>query len=137
MSFTISLLAVLLWPLILQLVFDCLQDYIPQRLQKSEDPQSPPSSYDNIFLNEDEFNKPPPELPPQIPVTITQEEASTSNTDHDQVPSLTHVDLNHLYINKSDGDQFVTLRSTHRFQHKFVTTILYKSLQRERWWCNI
>lgn len=107
-----------------------LQDYIPQRLQKSEDPQSPPSSYDNIFLNEDEFNKPPPELPPQIPVTITQEEASTSNID--QVPSSTHVDLNHLYINKSDGDQFVTLRSTHRFQHKFVTTVLYKSLQRER-----
>ncbi|KAI5432593.1 SNF1-related protein kinase regulatory subunit beta-2 isoform X1 [Lathyrus oleraceus] len=109
-----------------------LQDYIPIRVQNSEDPSSPPSSYDNIFLNEDDFNKPPPELPPQLQVTITQEAASTSDAGTVSVPSLTHVDLNHLYIHKSDDEQFVALRSTHRFQQKFVTTVMYKSLHRER-----
>ncbi|CAJ2633551.1 unnamed protein product [Trifolium pratense] len=102
-----------------------LQDYIPQRAENEvADPPSPVSSYDNIY--EIESNKPPPELPPQIPVTLT-EEASTSNTG--RVPSFPHTQLNHLY--KSDGDQFVALRSTQRFQQKFVTTVLYKSLHRE------
>ncbi|GAU17635.1 hypothetical protein TSUD_255100 [Trifolium subterraneum] len=102
------------------------QDYIPQRAENEvEDPPSPLSSYGHIFLNENDYNKPPPELPPQIPVTL--EEASTSNTD--PVPSFTHTQLNHLY--QSDGDQFVALRSTQRFQDKFVTTILYKSRRRE------
>ncbi|WJX65112.1 hypothetical protein P8452_49809 [Trifolium repens] len=103
-----------------------LQDYIPQRAEnEAEDPSSPLSSYDNIFLNENEFNKPPPELPPQIPVLLTQE-ASTSNTG--PVPSFTHLELNHLYVHKSVDNQFVALRSTRRFRHKFVTSVLYKSL---------
>jgi 5'-AMP-activated protein kinase regulatory beta subunit len=106
--------------------FYCLQDYIPQRAEnEAEDPSSPLSSYDNIFLNENEFNKPPPELPPQIPVLLTQE-ASTSNTG--PVPSFTHLELNHLYVHKSVDNQFVALRSTRRFRHKFVTSVLYKSL---------
>lgn len=108
----------------------CLQDYIPEALAKlsdCEDPPSPTSSYDNRFLNEDEFSKPPPELPPQLPVTIRQQEPSISNT---------HLELNHLYIHKTDGEEFVALRSTNRFQCKYVTTLLYKSLIRERW-CSI
>ncbi|CAI8587157.1 unnamed protein product [Vicia faba] len=110
-----------------------LQDYIPLRIQNPEDPPSPPSSYDNMLLNEDDFNKPPPELPPQLQVTITDEYASTSNAGPVSVPSLTHVDLNHLYMSRSDGEQCVALRSTHRFQQKFVTNLMYKSLHnRER-----
>ncbi|XP_061344153.1 SNF1-related protein kinase regulatory subunit beta-2-like [Gastrolobium bilobum] len=107
-----------------------LQDYIPEtleRLSDFEDPSSPPSSYDNIF-NEDEFSKPPPELPPQLPVTIKHEPSSTSNSR--LVPRPTHLELNHLYIHKTDRDQFVALRSTHKFQHKYVTMVLYKTLRR-------
>ncbi|KAK7320252.1 hypothetical protein VNO77_29566 [Canavalia gladiata] len=110
-----------------------LQDYIPEmfaRLSDFEAPPSPPSSYDNTFLNEDEFSKPPPELPPQLPLTIGNEASSTS--DSRLVPRPTHLELNHLYIHKTDRDQFVSLRSTHKFQHKYVTTVLYRSLSRER-----
>ncbi|XP_027331979.1 SNF1-related protein kinase regulatory subunit beta-2-like [Abrus precatorius] len=107
-----------------------LQDYIPEtlgRLSDFDDPPSPPSSYDNTFLNEDEFSKPPPELPPQLPVAL-EHEPSTSDTR--PVPRPTQ--LNHLYIFKTDRGQFVALRSTHKFQHKYVTMVLYKSLRRER-----
>ncbi|KAK7258320.1 hypothetical protein RIF29_23893 [Crotalaria pallida] len=108
-----------------------LQDYIPEtlgRLSDFEDPPSPPSSYDNIFLDEGEFSKPPPELPPQRPVTI-REDNSTSNGP--LFPRPTHLELNHLYIQKADRGRFVALRSTHRFQHKYVTMVLYKSLPME------
>lgn len=101
-------------------------------MQQSEDPSSPPSSYDNILLNEDDFNKPPPELPPQLRVIIADEYASTSNAGPVSVPTLTHVNLNHLYIQKSDNEQFGALRSTQRLEQKCVTTVMYKSLQRER-----
>ncbi|XP_027187966.1 SNF1-related protein kinase regulatory subunit beta-2-like isoform X2 [Cicer arietinum] len=105
-----------------------LQDYIPVARSDTEEPSSPPSSYDNILLNEDEFNRPPPELPPQLPMSIRQEEASTSNSDQVATNMITHLELNHLYMHRSEGDQFVALRSTNRFQHKYITTVLYKSL---------
>ncbi|KAK7386069.1 hypothetical protein VNO78_32146 [Psophocarpus tetragonolobus] len=110
-----------------------LQDYIPEilaSLSDFEDPSSPPSSYDNTYLNEEEFSKPPPELPPQLPVAIGQEALSTSGSR--LVPRPTHLELNHLYIHKTDRDQFVALRSTYKFQHKYVTSDLYKSLRTER-----
>ncbi|KAJ1415597.1 Immunoglobulin-like fold [Sesbania bispinosa] len=106
-----------------------LQDYVPEtQLSDFEDPPSPPSSYDNQFLNEDEFSKPPPEIPPQLPLTIRHEPPPSSNA----LLSFTHLELNHLYIHRTDGEQFVALRSTYRFQHKYVKTIVYKSLPRER-----
>ncbi|TKY57522.1 SNF1-related protein kinase regulatory subunit beta-2 [Spatholobus suberectus] len=110
-----------------------LRDYIPEilaNLSDFEDPPSPPSSYDNTYINEEEFSKPPPELPPQLPVTIRREASSTSG--NRLVPRPTHLELNHLYIHKTDRDQFVALRSTYKFQHKYITTELYKSLCRER-----
>lgn len=113
-----------------------LQDYIPEivaNFSDFEDPPSPPSSYDNTYLNEEEFSKPPPELPPQLPVAI-RHEASSSASGSRFVPRPTHLELNHLYIHKTDRGQFVALRSTYKFQHKYITTELYKSLRRERWW---
>ncbi|KAJ7964693.1 SNF1-related protein kinase regulatory subunit beta-2 [Quillaja saponaria] len=111
-----------------------LQEYIPEtipRLSDYESPPSPPSSYDNRSFNEDEFSKPPPDLPPQLPVTISNEPPSTKDSHHS--PSgPTHVELNHLYICKNEKDPLVALRSTHRFQQKFVTVIFYRPLYRER-----
>ncbi|KAL2972623.1 hypothetical protein AAZX31_14G004100 [Glycine max] len=111
-----------------------LQDYIPEivaNFSDFEDPPSSPSSYDNTYLNEEEFSKPPPELPPQLPVAI-RHEASSSASGSRFVPRPTHLELNHLYIHKTDRGQFVALRSTYKFQHKYITTELYKSLRRER-----
>ncbi|CAL0315952.1 unnamed protein product [Lupinus luteus] len=99
-----------------------LQDYVPEtvgRLSDLEDPPSPPSSYNNIFLDEGELSKPPPELPPQLPVTI-REEPCTSNNPFSHRPP-THAQLNHLYIHKTDTHQCVALRSSYRFQHKYVS----------------
>ena len=112
-----------------------MQEYIPEarvRLSDFEPPPSPPSSYDNVFLNEDEFSKPPPELPPQLQVTI-KEEPSSSNDPHPAILRHTHIELNHLYIHKNDNNSFVALRSTHRFREKLVTIVLYKPPRRERW----
>lgn len=106
-----------------------LRDYAPEihaNLSDFEDPPSPPSSYDNTYLNEEEFNKPPPELPQQLPVTVRHEPSSTSGSRRP-----THLELNHLYIHKTDGEQFVALRSTYKFQHKYITAELYKSLRRD------
>ncbi|XP_058742753.1 SNF1-related protein kinase regulatory subunit beta-2-like isoform X2 [Vicia villosa] len=103
-----------------------LQNYIAPRMHESEYPSSPPSSYDNILLNEDDFNKPPPELPPQLRAIIADEYASTSNAGPVSVPTLTHVNLNHLYVYKSDDEQFAALRSTQRLQQKFVTKVMYR-----------
>ncbi|XP_028805228.1 SNF1-related protein kinase regulatory subunit beta-2 isoform X3 [Neltuma alba] len=111
-----------------------LQDYIPEshaKLPDFESPPSPPWSYDNILLNDEEFDKPPPELPPQMPVTV-RDEPSSSTDIHQRFPRPTHLELNHLYIHKTEGEPFVALRSTSRFQLKYVTTLLYRSLTRER-----
>ncbi|RDX61439.1 SNF1-related protein kinase regulatory subunit beta-2, partial [Mucuna pruriens] len=109
-----------------------LQDYIPEilaNLSDFEDPPSPPSSYDNTYLNEEEFSKPPPELPPQLAVATRHEPPCTNGSR--LVPRPTHLELNHLYIHKTDRAQFVALRSTHKFQHKYITAELYRSLRRE------
>ncbi|KAE9596442.1 hypothetical protein Lal_00048838 [Lupinus albus] len=106
-----------------------LQDYVPEtvgRLSDLEDPPSPASSYNNIFLDEGELSKPPSELPPQLPMTI-REEPSTSNSPFSHRPP-THPELNHLYIHKTDSDQCVALRSTYGFQHKYVTMVLRRGL---------
>ncbi|KAI4305630.1 hypothetical protein L6164_028986 [Bauhinia variegata] len=111
-----------------------LQDYIPETLARLSDfdpPASPPSSYDNTFLNDDEFSKPPPELPPQLPVTI-REDPSSSGDGHLAFPKPNYLELNHLYVNKIEREPFVALRATHRFEHKYVTVVLYKPLRRGR-----
>ncbi|KAK7371812.1 hypothetical protein VNO80_05177 [Phaseolus coccineus] len=110
-----------------------LQDYIPEivaNLSDFEDPPSPPSSYDNSYLNEEEFSKPPPELPPQLPLAMRHETSYTSGSRVVHRP--THLELNHLLIHKTENAQFVALRSTYKFQHKYITAELYKSLRRER-----
>ncbi|KAK4279093.1 hypothetical protein QN277_016848 [Acacia crassicarpa] len=112
-----------------------LQDYIPENLARSSDfesPPSPPWSYDNVMLHDEEFDKPPPELPSQMPVTVRDEPSSSTDSHQRLFPRPTHLELNHLYIHKTGGEPFVELRSTSRFQLKYVTTLLYKSLRRER-----
>lgn len=114
-----------------------LQDYVPENLailSDFESPPSPPWSYDNIMLSDEEFHKPPPELPHHLPVTIRDEPSTSTNSHQRLSPRPSHIELNHLYIHKTEGEPFVALRSTSKLQHKYVTTQLYKFLTRERWW---
>lgn len=106
-----------------------MQEYdseLPESLSEFRSPPSPPSSYDNKCLNEDDFSRPPPETPAQLQSTILNNESSSSYDG--QQPQ--HSELNHLYIQNHFEGQFVALGSTRRFRQKYVTMVLYKPLRR-------
>ncbi|KAE8701361.1 5'-AMP-activated protein kinase beta-2 subunit protein [Hibiscus syriacus] len=81
-----------------------LQEFVPETpesLSEFEPPPSPISSYDSRPLNDGDFNKPPPELPPLLPTKILDERSFVSRKPKSsQRPS--HTLMNHLY--KKDGD---------------------------------
>ncbi|KAF2288825.1 hypothetical protein GH714_015961 [Hevea brasiliensis] len=110
-----------------------LQDYVPEDLESIssfEPPQSPESSYSNMQLGSDDFAKEPPFVPPHLQMTLLNMPSSYMEIP----PPLSrpqHVVLNHLYMQKGKGGPaLVALGSTHRFLAKYVTVVLYKSLQR-------
>ncbi|XP_039015908.1 SNF1-related protein kinase regulatory subunit beta-2-like [Hibiscus syriacus] len=101
----------------------------PESLSKFEPPPSPISSYDSQPLNDKYFNKPPPELPPQLPTKISDERSFVSRKPKSsQRPS--HTLMNHLYKQDGDDGQSSALRSTQDFLKKYVTVVLYKSVHR-------
>ncbi|XP_050382799.1 SNF1-related protein kinase regulatory subunit beta-2-like [Argentina anserina] len=111
-----------------------LQEYgleLPQRLLKFESSPSPPSSYDNKHLREDDFSKPPPEVPPQLQVPFLDRQSSSSNVGDEPLSMPYYSQLNHLYIQNQIGGESFALSSTHRFRQKLVTMVLYKRLNRE------
>ncbi|XP_015900723.1 SNF1-related protein kinase regulatory subunit beta-2 [Ziziphus jujuba] len=106
-----------------------LQEHVselPENLSEFESPPSPPSSYDNKCLSEDDFSKPPPETPPQLQSTILNEPSSSYDAHQPQCS-----ELNHLYIQTHNEGRFMALGSTYRFREKYVTMILYKPLKRK------
>ncbi|GKV15201.1 hypothetical protein SLEP1_g26003 [Rubroshorea leprosula] len=109
-----------------------LQDYVPEDLgsiSSLEPPQSPEASYNNLQLGGEDFAKEPPMVPPHLQTTLLNLPASNMEILHSSRPQ--HVILNHLYIQKGrSGPSVVALGSTHRFKAKYVTVVLYKSLQR-------
>ncbi|GLT27457.1 hypothetical protein SLA2020_024540 [Shorea laevis] len=105
------------------------QEFTPNRLAEFESPPSPISSYDNEPLIDSDFIKYPPDLPPQLQMTILNEPSSTIGTDQ-YLPVPNHTTLNHLYIQNSGGNQPVALGVTHRFLQKYVTVIIYKAYSR-------
>lgn len=111
-----------------------LQDFVPEDIESIssfEPPQSPESSYNNLQLGSEDFAKEPPLVPPHLQMTLLNVPAS-----YMEIPPPSsrpqHVVLNHLYMQKgkSSGPSVVALGTTHRFLAKYVTVVLYKSLQR-------
>ncbi|XP_024022265.1 SNF1-related protein kinase regulatory subunit beta-2 [Morus notabilis] len=111
-----------------------LQDYVPEDIESIssfEPPQSPDSSYSNQQLGSEDFAKEPPLVPPHLQMTLLNVPAT-----YLEIPPPSsrpqHVVLNHLYMQKgkSSGPSVVALGTTHRFLAKYVTVVLYKSLQR-------
>uniref|UniRef100_A0A1D1ZLK0 SNF1-related protein kinase regulatory subunit beta-2 n=1 Tax=Anthurium amnicola TaxID=1678845 RepID=A0A1D1ZLK0_9ARAE len=108
-----------------------LQDFVPDDIENVagfEPPQSPDSSYNNWALGSEDFSKEPPLVPPQLHVTLLNTPSFVENQCSVSRPQP--VVLNHLYIQKSKNCQpMVALGVSHRFRSKFVTVVLYKSLQ--------
>ncbi|KAJ4704101.1 SNF1-related protein kinase regulatory subunit beta-2 [Melia azedarach] len=110
-----------------------LQEYVPEDLESIsgfEPPQSPELSYNNLQLTADDFAKEPPLVPPHLQMTLLNVPASYMEIP----PPLSrpqHVVLNHLYMQKGKSSpSVVALGTTHRFLAKYVTVVLYKSMQR-------
>ncbi|XP_022969199.1 SNF1-related protein kinase regulatory subunit beta-2-like isoform X1 [Cucurbita maxima] len=103
----------------------------PESMSEFETPPSPPSSYDNQYINEDDFSRPPPELPPHLQGTILND--PSSSVDGRPLPTTPRsTELNHLYLQSNVQDQFVALGSTLRIREKYVTMFLFKPLSRTR-----
>ncbi|XP_077211241.1 SNF1-related protein kinase regulatory subunit beta-2 [Tasmannia lanceolata] len=109
-----------------------LQDYVPEALESIagfEPPQSPESSYNNLPLVSEDFAKEPPGVPPHLNMTLLNMPSNVDSPNPLSRPP--HVVLNHLYMQKGkSGQSLVALGTTHRFLAKYVTVVLYKSLQR-------
>ncbi|KAJ4850721.1 SNF1- protein kinase regulatory subunit beta-2 [Turnera subulata] len=110
-----------------------LKDYVPEDLESIssfEPPPSPESSYNSLQLSNEDFAKEPPLVPPHLQMTLLNVPSSYMEIP----PPLSrpqHVVLNHLYMQKGkSAPAVVALGSTHRFLAKYVTVVLYKSLQR-------
>eukprot|EP00261_Vitis_vinifera_P017110 XP_010646625.1 PREDICTED: SNF1-related protein kinase regulatory subunit beta-2 [Vitis vinifera] len=110
-----------------------VQDYVPEDLESIsgfEPPQSPDSSYNNLELGSEDFAKEPPLVPPHLQMTLLNVPSSAVEIPP-PMPRPQHVVLNHLYMQKGkSGPSVVALGSTNRFRAKYVTVVLYKSLQR-------
>lgn len=110
-----------------------LQDYVPEEVESIsgfEPPQSPDSSYNNLQLGAEDYAKEPPLVPPHLQMTLLNVPSS-----HMEIPppfsKPQHVVLNHLYMQKGrSSPSVVALGSTNRFLSKYVTVVLYKSIQR-------
>lgn len=110
-----------------------LQDYVPEDIDSIsgfEPPQSPDSSYNNIQLGQEDFGKEPPMVPPHLNLTLLN-----SPSPQMEIPPPysrpQHVVLNHLYMHRDRSrPSVVALGSTNRFLSKYVTVVLYKSIQR-------
>ncbi|KAG8365336.1 hypothetical protein BUALT_Bualt18G0094100 [Buddleja alternifolia] len=110
-----------------------LQDYVPEDLDSIsgfEPPQSPESSYNNLQLGQEDFSKEPPMVPPHLNLTLLN-----APSPHMEIPPPhsrpQHVVLNHLYMHRDRArPSVVALGSTNRFLSKYVTVVLYKSIQR-------
>ncbi|XP_022928358.1 SNF1-related protein kinase regulatory subunit beta-2-like isoform X1 [Cucurbita moschata] len=102
---------------------------LPESMFEFETPPSPPSSYDNQYFNEDDFCRPPPELPPQLQGTILND--PSSSVDGRPLPvTPRNTELNHLYLQRNVQDQFLALGSSQRIHEKYYTMFLFKPLSR-------
>ncbi|EPS61685.1 hypothetical protein M569_13109, partial [Genlisea aurea] len=110
-----------------------LQEYVPEDVDSIsgfEPPQSPESSYDNTQLSQDDFSKDPPMVPPHLNSTLLNAPSPQMEIPH-PFSRPQHVVLNHLYMHRDrNRPSVVALGSTNRFLSKYVTVVLYKSIQR-------
>ncbi|GAV79192.1 AMPKBI domain-containing protein [Cephalotus follicularis] len=101
----------------------------PESLVDFESPPSPLSSYNNEPLNDGDFSKNPPDLPPQLKITLLNEPSLTM-VSQQFLPRPQHSTLEHIYIQNYDSGHLVALGTTYRFRQKYVTVELYRPSRR-------
>jgi 5'-AMP-activated protein kinase regulatory beta subunit len=87
---------------------------------------SPQGSYDHIMPPRSATSGLPPHLPPLLQQTVLNQEPP-SLEDPNLLVEPNHVILNHLYA-LSIKDNVLVLAATHRFQQKYITTLVYKPI---------
>lgn len=106
-----------------------VNDFVPESPESVSELMAPPSpDYSYGFQAPDvkEFTKEPPALPAQLYLGVLNSRSSEGECTRPK-----HVVLDHLYIEKGWGAQpLVALGHTHRFRSKYVTTVLYKAIER-------
>lgn len=104
-----------------------VQEYVPENLESLtgfQAPASPPSSYNQMLPQPDDYAKEPPAVPPQLLLTLL----NCPNT-NEGLPRPQHVILNHLYTKRSKA--MTCSGITHRYRSKYVTVVMYKPERRE------
>ncbi|KAK4408976.1 SNF1-related protein kinase regulatory subunit beta-3 [Sesamum angolense] len=92
-------------------------------------PDSPESSYNNAYPENEDDGREPPAFPPHLQHTLLNHPTTTDPCASLQPPQ--NATLNHLYIeNREPPRSVVALGVTHRFRSKFVTVVLYKPVPR-------
>lgn len=102
-----------------------VQEYIPENLDSLsgfQHPPSPPSSYNQMLPQPDDYAKEPPAVPPQLLLTLLN--CPTAPETNAQLPRPQHVILNHLYHKRSKS--MWCAGTTHRYRSKYVTVVMYK-----------
>lgn len=84
-----------------------------------------------MFLGSEDYAKDPPMAPPHLQMTLLNLPCLKGVEIDAPKPRPQHVVLNHLYMQKGKNNPTVlALGSTQRFLTKYVTVVLYKSLER-------
>jgi len=90
------------------------------------DPEAPQvqevTQYGTAIETGDDLAKDPPLLPPQLQISLMN--APMDAIDPGVMPVPQHVVLNHLHCSTRDG--ILAMASAHRYQKKYVTTVMFK-----------
>lgn len=84
----------------------------------------PDVPYSNEVPGDDIYTKDPPPLPSQLRHIILNSEVRDSKGDHKELPSPSHVTVNHLYC-AAIKDGVMVQGTTRRYRRKAVTVVYY------------
>merc|ERR1712216_2419 len=98
----------------------------PPQSKEVADAESPvveeAAQYGTTIETNDDLAKDPPLLPPQLQISLMN--APMDAIDPGVMPVPQHVVLNHLHCSMRDG--ILAMASAHRYQKKYVTTVMFK-----------
>ncbi|GMH36951.1 hypothetical protein BSKO_04824 [Bryopsis sp. KO-2023] len=111
-----------------------VQEFVPENLgglSGFDPPPSPPSSYNCPESSSEDFAKDPPLMPQHLQYTLLN--MPPVMDPQQALPRPWHVILNHMYIQRgSPNVNALVVGTTHRYQSKYITTVMYKPRKNKR-----